>query len=58
MVKIIIRNIAGPAIYVLRNYQNTDITPLEAFKLFFSENMIMQITDQTNNKINAFLEIK
>ena len=51
-----LENTSGPARSVMRKYQSTGITPLAAFELFFIENMIKQITDNTNKKIDAFLE--
>ena len=50
----IICNIPRPTKYVIRNYQNIGITPLEVFELFFSENIIMQITIKQITKLVHF----
>ena len=48
----VIRNKPGPERSVARDHE--DITPLEAFELFFTDNMITNITECTNKKIDVF----
>ena len=48
----VIRNKPGPERSVARDHE--DITPLEAFELFFTDNMITNITECTNKKIGVF----
>ena len=49
----IFRNQPGPSRFVKTNHPN--ITPIEAFELFITEDMIRDITSLTNSKIEQFL---